>query len=94
VVLPSLLLLAYVVAWYTALRHAPAAVVTSLLSLGAPITALLTALTAPSGAAGLPDSVNQGAFLSGPAVGNVVLVLAAVILVLATWQRRPTPAHG
>jgi drug/metabolite transporter (DMT)-like permease len=41
VVLPSILLLGYVTTWYAALRRAPAAVVTSLLTLGAPVTALL-----------------------------------------------------
>jgi hypothetical protein len=32
----------HVSAWYAALRHAPATVVTSVLTLGAPITAALT----------------------------------------------------
>src|SRR5262249_28645204 len=41
VILPSILLLGYVTTWYAALRRAPAAVVTSLLTLGAPVTALL-----------------------------------------------------
>ena len=41
---PGLLLLAYVLTWYHALRRAPALVVTSVLTLGAPVTALLDAV--------------------------------------------------
>jgi drug/metabolite transporter (DMT)-like permease len=40
----SLLLLAYVTCWYSALRHAPATAVTCVLTIGAPITALLSAV--------------------------------------------------
>ncbi|MGE3074406.1 MAG: DMT family transporter [Dehalococcoidia bacterium] len=41
VVSTSAILLVYVTVWYAALRRAPATVVTSILTLGAPITALL-----------------------------------------------------
>jgi len=41
---PGLLLLAYVTTWYAALKRASATAVTSVLTVGAPITAVLTAL--------------------------------------------------
>ncbi len=48
VVLTGALLSAYVATWYAALRRAPASLVASVLVVGAPITALLQALTGAS----------------------------------------------
>jgi drug/metabolite transporter (DMT)-like permease len=91
VVLPGLLLLAYVVTWYAALRRAPAVVVTSLLTLGAPITTLLSVLTTPSGA-GTGASGLVGAPMGGQLVGSSVLALACAVIMLATWRSSRAPA--
>lgn len=50
----GLLLAGYVATWYAALKRAPATVVTAVLTLGAPITALLQAATSGSLPAPLP----------------------------------------
>jgi len=54
VVATGLLLAAYVATWYGALQRAPATVVTAVLTLGAPITALIQAATSGSIPAVLP----------------------------------------
>jgi drug/metabolite transporter (DMT)-like permease len=71
---PGLFLFGYVVTWYHALRHAPALVVTSVLTLGAPITALL------NGAFVTHTAPTQ------PALGGLVLAAGAACLTAATWQ--------
>jgi drug/metabolite transporter (DMT)-like permease len=77
VVLPSVLLLGYVVTWYSALRDAPAVVVTSLLALGAPITALL------AGSPQLPG-------LSLTMLGTVLTVASGALLSQPLWRSRRT----
>jgi drug/metabolite transporter (DMT)-like permease len=67
---PALLLLGYVLTWYAALARAPAAVVTSVLTLGAPLTALLNAVLV-TGA--LPTQTLPGAVLLALGAGLVVL---------------------
>jgi drug/metabolite transporter (DMT)-like permease len=71
------LLCGYVVAWYGALRRAPASVVTSVLVVGAVITSGLQAVTAGK----LPDGARTGG-LALLAVGTILIVLAA-----AGWWR-------
>lgn len=75
VVLTGGLLAGYVGTWYAALRRAPAAVVTSVLVVGAPITAVL-------------QLVATGALPGAPVVGGYVLVAAAVAAVVTTTFRR------
>jgi drug/metabolite transporter (DMT)-like permease len=78
VVLTGGLLAGYVGTWYAALRRAPAAVVTSALVVGAPITAVLQLLA-------------SGAVPGAPVVGGYALVAAAVgIVALTTVRRRET----
>ncbi len=74
----GLLLAGYVGTWFSALRNAPATVVTSVLVLGAPITALL-------------DAVVNGR-IPGPAplAGYGLVTLGAVLLVVATFRGRVT----
>jgi drug/metabolite transporter (DMT)-like permease len=70
VVVPSILLLGYVTTWYAALRRAPAAVVTSLLTLGAPVTALLASGPDPRALAPVLPSATLAI------VGGALLILA------------------
>jgi drug/metabolite transporter (DMT)-like permease len=68
VLVTGVLLSGYVGTWYAALRRAPAAVVTSVLVIGAPITAVLQALS-------------TGNVPAAPVVGGYVLVTVAVLAV-------------
>ena len=79
---PGLLLLAYVLTWYHALRRAPALVVTSVLTLGAPVTALLDAVLV------------SHRWPAGPVLGGLLLAAGAALLFLAGWSvaRRATRA--
>ena len=79
---PGVLLLAYVLTWYHALRRAPALVVTSVLTLGAPVTALLDAVLV------------SHRWPAGPALGGLLLAPGAALLFLAGWRvaRRATRA--
>lgn len=82
---PSVLLLGYVLSWYTALRHAPAVVVTSALALGAPITALLAAGgSAPQLAARIGSSVALWSFANAPLLSTILLVAGLALLVSAS----------
>jgi drug/metabolite transporter (DMT)-like permease len=75
----GLLLSGYVASWFAALKRAPASVVTSILVLGAPITAGLQAIQA-------------GAVPTPVVVAGELLIVAAV-LGLITWSgRRSSPA--
>jgi hypothetical protein len=71
------LLAGYVGTWFAALRRAPAAVVTSLLVVGAPITAAL-------------QGVATGSLPSAAVVGGFLLVTSAVALVVAATLRHGT----
>jgi drug/metabolite transporter (DMT)-like permease len=71
----AVFLIGYVLSWYAALKHAPAAIVTSVLVLGYPITAVLSALRAGS----IPETTT----LAG--LGLVAVAVAA--LVIATLRR-------
>jgi drug/metabolite transporter (DMT)-like permease len=75
------ILAGYVATWLAALHRAPATVVTSVLVLGAPITALL-------------DSIARGAVPPPTVLGGYVLVTVAVTLVIAglLWPTRRTQA--
>ena len=65
----GLILTAYVATWFGALRRAPASLVTAVLVVGAPVTALLQAL-------------QKGTLPGAPVVvGDGLIVLAAVLLV-------------
>jgi len=76
------ILLGYVVAWYAALRRAPASVVTCVLVLGAVITVALQAMSTGK----VPDAARVGA-LGLLAVGAAVFVVAA----LGALARRHNP---
>ena len=79
---PGLLLMAYVVTWYHALRRAPAAVVTGVLTLGVPVTALLDAVFVTH------------RWSAGQALGGALLAAGAALVTLALWRavRAPAPA--
>jgi drug/metabolite transporter (DMT)-like permease len=71
---PGLFLFGYVASWYYALRHAPALVVTSILTLGAPVTALLNGAVVSH-------------MLPVPAVmGGLVLAAGAACLTFGVWR--------
>jgi drug/metabolite transporter (DMT)-like permease len=90
VVVPSILLLGYVLSWYSALRHLPATVVTSLLALGAPVTALL-GTGGPSPAFQSSWPLLPGPFGSVPLLSVVLLVVGcAVLLASSPVERRPS----
>jgi drug/metabolite transporter (DMT)-like permease len=79
----GLLLSAYVSTWYAALRRAPAAAVTAVLALGAPITASLQ--LAASGALPAPGAV----------AGYVGILLAGLVVAFVALRRpsgAPNPA--
>ncbi len=68
VFITALLLFGYVITWYSGLRYLKASVATSVLLLGGPITALLTALT--SGFVLSPTQIIGTLFL----IGGVVVI--------------------
>jgi drug/metabolite transporter (DMT)-like permease len=74
---PSILLLGYVLTWYNALSRAPATVVTSVLALGAPVTALI--------ASGVTGSVAPPATVS---VIALTVGVALTIYALEAMSRR------
>ena len=76
VLVSGVLLAGYVATWFSALRFAPATAVTSVLVLGAPITALLDAF------------VNGRVPGTAPLVGYGLLGAAAVLLVAVLLRRR------
>ena len=76
VVVSGVLLAAYVATWFSALRYAPATVVTSVLVLGAPITALLDAF------------VNGRVPGIAPLAGYGLVVVGAMALGVALLRRR------
>jgi len=76
VLVSGVLLAGYVATWFSALRFAPATVVTSVLVLGAPITALLDAF------------VNGRVPGIAPLAGYGLVVTGAVLLALAMLRRR------
>jgi drug/metabolite transporter (DMT)-like permease len=71
---PGLLLLVYVSLWYAALQRAPATTATCVLTIGAPITALLSA--------------TSGRGMPGPEelLGYGVLMLAVLVFVVQRWR--------
>jgi drug/metabolite transporter (DMT)-like permease len=75
VLLTGLLLAGYVSTWYAALRRAPATVVTSVLVVGAVITAAL-------------QSVQKGALPEPSAIGGYVLIAAGAVAVAVLASRR------
>lgn len=83
VLLTGLLLSGYVGTWFAALQRAPASLVTSILVLGAPVTAAIQALQA-------------GTIPAGPVLTGQVLVLVAgaalVILSMRRWRVAPVAA--
>ncbi len=83
VVGPGLILLAYVLVWYRALQGSPALVVTGLLALGAPVTAVLASAAASYAAVALPTRFS-------PDLATLLLVAGCAILLLATVRR---PGH-
>lgn len=91
VVVPSVFLFGYVTTWYTALRHAPSTLVTSVLSLGAPVTALLGALaTATQWVVKTSVPMTQWSFVTGPILSTLLLVLGSAIFI--TTMTRPKPS--
>jgi drug/metabolite transporter (DMT)-like permease len=82
------ILLGYVVAWYAALRRAPASVVTSVLVLGAVITAALQATSSGK----VPDAARVGAL--GLLVVGAAVIVAAALGVLAGRHSPQIPAEG
>jgi len=81
----GLLLAAYVATWYAALRRAPASAVTAVMTIGAPITAVLQ--LAANGR--IPDPVAA----TGYAVGAVAALVVGVLAVRATAARPPVPSE-
>ena len=83
ILVTALFLLGYVWTWYSALKVAPASLVTSLLTIGAIVTILLTAVV-------------NGQMVTPPQIAALpLLILGAALLVLPskTWQyRRPEAA--
>ena len=79
----ALFLLGYVWSWYSALKLAPAMLVTSLLTLGAIVTILLTALV-------------NGQMATSPQIAAFALLALGVVLLLlpskAWWYRKPEVA--
>jgi drug/metabolite transporter (DMT)-like permease len=75
VLLTGILLGAYVVSWFAALKRAPASLVTAILVLGAPITAAL-------------QTLQSGHLPGGPVLAGQVLVLVAGAGLIAVDGRR------
>lgn len=82
----GVLLAGYVATWYGALQRAPAAVVAAVLTLGAPITALLQAMAA--------GSVPPPAPLIGYLLTLLVAGGLAAFLLRTTSRERAVPATG
>lgn len=83
VAITALFLMAYVWTWYSALKLAPASLVTSLLTVGAIVTILLTAVF--NGQTATPPQI----------AAMALLVLGAALLALppkARWHRQPEVA--
>lgn len=80
----GVLLAGYVATWYGALQRAPAATVAAILTLGAPITAGLTAV------------VNGGVPAAGPLGGYLLMLVAAGGLAIASLRgrQRMAPVAG
>ena len=76
----GVVLAGYVGTWLAALQRAPASVVTSVLVLGAPVTALLDALARGSVPTGLP------------LMGHVLIVIGALVLVAVAMYRERSAA--
>jgi drug/metabolite transporter (DMT)-like permease len=76
---PGLLLLGYVLTWYHALRLAPALVVTSVLTLGAPVTALLDAVFVTH------------RWTTSQALSGALLAAGAALVTLAVWWATRVP---
>jgi len=76
IALTGLLLAGYVGTWFSALKLAPATVVTSVLVLAAPITALLDV------------AINGRVPGTAPLAGYGLITLAAVVLVVAAFRRQ------
>lgn len=70
----GLILAAYVATWFASLRRAPASLVTAILVVGAPITALLQA-------------IQKGAFPGTPVLAGQLLIAVAAVA-LAAWAIR------
>lgn len=66
VLITSFFLLAYVVSWYSGLKHLRASTATSILALGAPITSIL--------------SILAGGILNNKEMGGIILLLTGIIL--------------
>ncbi|MGQ0604513.1 MAG: DMT family transporter [Anaerolineales bacterium] len=79
VTITSVFLMGYVWTWYSALKAAPAVLVTSVLVLGAVITVLLTALLEGKGA-------------TAPQIGAMVLI--ALGAAAFAWRPRPSPTQA
>lgn len=77
VLLTGCLLTGYVATWFAALKRAPATVVTSVLVLGAPITAVLDALV-------------RGTTPAALALGGYLLIVAAVVVMIVASRRAST----
>lgn len=74
-ILPSILLLGYVLTWYTALKYLPASVTAALLVPASIITTLITA-------------VFQDKALSGSDIASTALMAGAVLLLILVSRRR------
>jgi drug/metabolite transporter (DMT)-like permease len=71
---PGLLLLGYVLTWYHALRLAPATVVASILTIGAPVTAVLNA------------ALVTHRWPTQPLAGGALLALGGALVAVAAWR--------
>lgn len=79
---PGFLLLGYVATWYAALKHAPATTVTCVLTIGAPITAILSAFI--SGALPRPEAI----------LGYAILIVGVLLFtVLSTRTSDSSSKH-
>ena len=91
IVVPSVFLFGYVTTWYTALRHAPATLVTSVLSLGAPVTALIGALaTATPWVVKTSGPLTQWSLATTPILGTALLVLGSAIFLISMTRSKPS----
>ena len=81
-IVTAALLTAYVLTWYKALKLAPAAVVTSVLVVGSPITTFLSTAT------------GQGGASTQAIAASVVLVLGTAFLIASTLRGRAPKAEA
>ena len=81
-IVTAALLTAYVLTWYKALKLAPAAVVTSVLVVGSPITKFLSTAT------------GQGGASTQAIAASVVLVLGTAFLIASTLRGRAPKAEA